>query len=107
MIKFKDVQQTSLVKFHNIEEDIQLFLNDDKLNSLLKSINFLQDKGGVLIFLDNTHENTETMKDFGIGAQILNILGIENIKLISSGGKHSFVGINGFGLKIVEEIQLS
>ena len=107
IIEFGTLQETSLVKFHNVEADIHLFLNDDKLNSMLKSINFLQSKGGVLIFLNNTHENKETMKDFGIGAQILNLLGIKNIKLLSSGGKHSFVGINGFGLEIVEEIQIS
>lgn len=107
IIEFGTLNETSLVKFHNVEADINLFLHNEKLNSMLKSINFLQSKGGVLIFLDNTHENAETMKDFGIGAQILNLLGIKNIKLLSSGGKHSFVGINGFGLEIVEEIQLS
>jgi len=107
IIEFGTLSETSLVKFHNVEADINIFLNDDKLNSMLKSINFLQSKGGVLIFLDNTYENKETMKDFGIGAQILNLLGIKNIKLLSSGGKHSFVGINGFGLEIIEEIQIS
>lgn len=106
VIQFGDIQETSLVKFHNVEEDINLFLNDDKLNSMLKSINFLQDKGGVLVFLENKHENKEQMKDFGIGAQILNALGVKDIKLITSGGKHSFVGINGFGLQIKEEIQI-
>ncbi|MDB2405524.1 bifunctional 3,4-dihydroxy-2-butanone 4-phosphate synthase/GTP cyclohydrolase II [Arcobacteraceae bacterium] len=107
VIEFGDIQETSLVKFHNVEADIKLFLNDEKLNSMLKAINFLQAKSGVLIFLDNTHENKETMKDFGIGAQIINELGIKNIKLITSGGRHSFVGIHGFGLEIKEEIQIS
>lgn len=106
VIQFGDIQQISLVKFHAVEPDINLFLNDEKLQSMLKSINFLQSKGGVLIFLENKHENKETMKDYGIGAQILNALGIKEIKLITSGGKHAFVGINGFGLKIKEEIQL-
>lgn len=106
-IIFDSLKETSLVKFHNVESDINLFLNNEKLNSMLKAINFLESKGGVLIFLDNTLENKETMKDFGIGAQILNLLGIKNIKLLSSGGKHSFVGINGFGLEVVEEIQIS
>jgi len=107
IILFGNIQETSLVKFHNVEQDINLFLNDDKLNSMLKSINFLQDKSGVLVFLNNTHENSETMKDFGIGAQILNELGVKSIKLLTSSGKHSFVGINGFGLEIKEEIQIS
>ena len=107
VIQFGDINETSLVKFHNVEYDINLFLNEDKLNSILKSINFLDDKGGVLIFLDNTNETKEIMKDFGIGAQILNELGIKTIKLLTSGGKYSFVGLNGFGLEIKEEIQIS
>jgi len=44
------------------------------------------------------------MKDFGIGAQILKKLQIDEIKLLTSGTKTSFVGINGFGLKIKETI---
>jgi len=106
VIEFGDIEETSLVKFHNVDFDINLFLSDDKLNSMLKAINFLQTKSGVLIFLDNTHDSKETMRDFGIGAQILKELGIKNIKLITSGGKYSFVGLNGFGLDIKEEIQI-
>jgi len=107
VIVFGSLEETSLVKFHNVEPDINLFLNNDKLNSMLKAINFLESKGGVLIFLDNTHENKETMKDFGIGAQILNTLGVKEIKLLTSGGKYSFVGLTGFGLTIKEEIPIS
>ena len=106
VIQFGDIVKTSLVKFHNVESDIHLFLNDDKLQSMLKSINFLQSKGGVLIFLDNKQENKEAIKDFGVGAQILSKLGVEEIKLLSSGGKHSFVGLTGFGLEIKEEIAI-
>ncbi len=106
VIQFGDIQESSLVKFHTVEPDINIFLNDEKLNSMLKSINFLQDKGGILIFLDNKHENSETMKDFGIGAQVLSSLGVKEVKHITSGGRHSFIGINGFGLKIKEEIQI-
>jgi len=104
IIQFGDINKTSFVKFHNVESDINLFLNDTKLQSILKAINLLQENGGVLIFLDNKHEEKDAIKDFGVGAQILNSLGIEIIKLLSSGGKHSFVGINGFGLVIEEEI---
>ena len=105
-IQFGDITKKSLVKFHNVEADINLFLNDDKLQSMLKAINFLQSKGGVLVFLDNQHENRDAIKDFGVGAQILSKLGIEEIKLLSSGGKHSFVGLTGFGLEIIEEIAI-
>jgi len=74
---------------------------------MLKTINFLQSKGGVLIFLNNQGKNNELEKNYGIGAQILNILNIKKVKLMSSGGKHMFVGLQGFGLELIEEIQIS
>ncbi|MEA3498213.1 MAG: bifunctional 3,4-dihydroxy-2-butanone 4-phosphate synthase/GTP cyclohydrolase II [Campylobacterota bacterium] len=106
VIQFGEVSNTSLVKFHNVEDDINLFLHDDKLQSMLKAINYLQSNGGILVFLDNKQDNKEAIKDFGIGAQILSSLGVSEIKLLSSGGKHSFIGLNGFGLHIEEEITI-
>ncbi len=106
VILFGDITATTHVKFHTVEADINLFLNDSRLNSMLKTINFLQSKGGVLIFLQNNERIVDTQKDFGVGAQILNQLNIKEIKLLTSGGKHSFIGINGFGLQIKEEIQI-
>jgi 3,4-dihydroxy 2-butanone 4-phosphate synthase/GTP cyclohydrolase II len=107
VIQFGEIEKCSLAKFHNVEADIELFLNYTKLQSILKSINFLQSKGGVLVFMQNGTSDNKTMRDYGVGAQILRYLGIEEIKLITSGGsKHSFVGLNGFNLKIKEEIQI-
>jgi 3,4-dihydroxy 2-butanone 4-phosphate synthase / GTP cyclohydrolase II len=106
VILFGDQLAITHVKFHTIVSDITLFLNDEKLHSMLKTINFLQAKGGVLIFLNEEMRNKESQKDYGIGAQILNCLNIKQIKLMTSGGKHSFVGLQGFGLEIVEEIQI-
>ncbi len=105
-IIFGEVQKTSHVKFHTISKDINLFL-DDKLDSMVKTIEFLQAKGGVFIFLENKMPKETNMRDFGIGAQILSSLKIEEIKLLTSGGKYSFVGIQGFGLNVIEEIQIS
>jgi len=105
-IIFGDIKQITHVKFHTIVPDIDLFLNDEKLHSMLKTINFLQSKGGILIFLNEGMKKKESKKDYGIGAQILNSLNIKQIKLMTSGGKHSFVGLQGFGLEIVEEIQI-
>ena len=105
-ILFGDELTITHVKFHTIVSDINLFLNDEKLHSMLKTINFLQAKGGVLIFLSDDMKNKESQKDYGIGAQILNCLNIRQIKLMTSGGKHSFVGLQGFGLEIIEEIQI-
>ena len=105
-ILFGEEKEITHIKFHTIIPDINLFLNDEKLHSMLKTINFLQAKGGVLIFLSNDRNVKDSQKDYGIGAQILNTLNIKQIKLMTSGGKHSFVGLNGFGLEIVEEIQI-
>ncbi len=106
VIVFGEISSLSHVKFHTVIPDIKLFLNDEKLHSMLKTINFLQAKGGLLIFLENSEKAQESQKDYGIGAQILNSLNIKKIKLMTSGGKHSFVGLNGFGLEIIEEIQI-
>ncbi len=106
IIQFGDIQSISAVKFHTIVPDIDLFLQDKQLQSMLKTIKYLQEHNGVLIFLQNNNEKQENMKDFGIGAQILNKLGISKINLLTIGGKHSFVGINGFGLTIKEETSI-
>lgn len=106
VILFGDASDVTHVKFHTVIPDIKLFLNDEKLHSMLKTINFLQAKGGILIFLTDDIANKESQKDYGIGAQILNSLNVKTIKLMTSGGKHSFVGLNGFGLEIKEEIQI-
>jgi len=106
VMQFGEVDDITHVKFHVVESDIKLFINDSKLNSMLKTINFLQAKSGILIFLENNEENKNSVKDFGVGAQILNKLNVTKLKLLTSGGKHSFVGLNGFGLEIIEEIQI-
>ncbi len=104
-IIMSEIKDTTCVKFHTIIPDIKLFLTNGKINSMLKTINFMKSKGGVLIFLNDTPTYKDSQKNYGIGAQILNILNIKKIKLLTSGGKHSFIGLTGFGLKIVEEIQ--
>ncbi|RBQ31977.1 bifunctional 3,4-dihydroxy-2-butanone 4-phosphate synthase/GTP cyclohydrolase II [Arcobacter sp. FW59] len=105
-IIFGELNEINHVKFHTIRPDIKIFLNDDKLSSMLKTINFLQSKDGVLVFLDSQGKNKELEKNYGIGAQILNSLNIKKVKLMTSGGKHLFVGLQGFGLEIIEEIQI-
>ena len=105
-IIFGGEKEISHIKFHTIRPDIKIFLNDSKLNSMLKTINFLQSKGGVLVFLNNEGKNSEIDKKNVIGDEILNSLNIKKVKLMTSGGKHSFVGLQGFGLEIVEEIQI-
>ncbi len=58
-IIFGDLKEITHIKFHTISQDINLFLNDEKLHSMLKTINFLQSKSGVLIFLSDEMKNKE------------------------------------------------
>ncbi|PLY06686.1 MAG: bifunctional 3,4-dihydroxy-2-butanone 4-phosphate synthase/GTP cyclohydrolase II [Arcobacter sp.] len=106
VIQFGKSSDVTHVKFHTVIPDLNLFLNDEKLHSMLKTINFLQAKDGLLIFLNEDTIHKESHRDYGIGAQILNSLNVKKIKLMTSCGKHSFVGLNGFGLEILEEIQI-
>jgi 3,4-dihydroxy 2-butanone 4-phosphate synthase/GTP cyclohydrolase II len=101
VIKFNELLPSSNVKFHTVSQDIDMFLNQKILNSMVNSIKYLQKNSGVLIFLNSKDEIKENMKDFGIGAQILNQLDIKNINLLtSSNHKQSFIGLNGFGLSV-------
>ena len=105
VIKFGDINNTSNVKFHTVSIDIEMFLNKRVLDSMTNSIEYLKKNNGVLIFLNSNDEIKTNMKDFGVGAQMLKALGVTNINLLTSGGsKHSFVGLNGFGLSVNKEI---
>ena len=97
---------SNLVRFHNIVSDFELISQKGKLDNLLKSIELLDKKGGVLIFLKKPINENPYMKEYGIGAQILHLLGFRDIRLIVSHKRREFVGISGFGLRVVEEIEL-
>jgi len=101
---FGNIDKTANVKFHNIAPDIELFSFENRYDSMINAINFLKKNGGVLIFLNNENTQNHYMKEYGIGAQIVNRLGIENIKLLVSVKGKEFIGISGFGLNVIEEI---
>ena len=48
----------------------------------------------------------EEQRDFGVGAQILRHLGVQHIKLITNNPKKR-IGLIGYGLEIVENVELS
>ena len=100
---FGDYINNQNVKFHNIQKDIHILTKGDKLHSYLGAIDLLKKEGGVLIFLNRENTTSEQVKDYGIGAQILNKLGLRDISFVTSTKHHDFVGLNGFGLNIKEE----
>ena len=105
-IIYYKLHETSFVKFHNIGLDIDLLLNDKRFETITKSMEFLKSNGGVLIFLDTRTISKEQAKEFGIGAQILKDLGIKNIKLLTTNTDTEFVGLGGFGLGVVEMVEM-
>lgn len=106
VIQFYKTHQTANVKFHNIDTDIGLILDDKRFNSLNNSIDYLKLNGGTLIFLDTKVISHEQAKEFGVGAQILKDLGIKNINLLTTNKDTEFVGLAGFGLVVVEKIEI-
>jgi len=104
VIRFYGPHKTANVKFHNIGTDINLLLDDKKFDALNHAVDYLKKNGGILIFLDTKVISSEQAKEFGVGAQILKDLGIENIRLITTSRETEFVGLAGFGLDVVEKI---
>ena len=93
------------VRFHKVATDLELFTKN-RYKNLIKSIEILDKEGGVLVFLEESSVDNPYMKEYGIGAQILNRLGFNKIRLLISKKGVEFVGISGFGLEVVEEVEL-
>ena len=106
VMRFYKGHETANVKFHNIGLDIDLVLDDKRFSALNHSIDYLKQNGGVLVFLDTKIISQEQAKEFGVGAQILKDLGIKNINLITTNKDTEFVGLAGFGLDVVEKIEV-
>jgi len=47
------------------------------------------------------------LRDYGIGAQILRLLGVRRIRLITNREDLKIVGIEGFGLEITEYVRIN
>lgn len=99
---FKNDKPLQNVRFHNISTDLKLF-SKNRHHSIFKSVEILKKEGGVLIFLEKAVNENPYMKEYGIGAQILNYLGFRDIKLLVTSKHREFVGISGFGLNVIEE----
>jgi len=107
VVQFYGRHETANVKFHNIGTDIGLLLDDKRFSALNNSIDYLKNNGGILVFLDTKTISHEQAKEFGVGAQILKDLGIKNINLLTTNIDTEFVGLAGFGLDVVNKIEVS
>jgi len=105
-IRFYSQHSVTNVRFHHIGTDVNLITDSKKYEVFIKSIEYLKQNGGIFVFLNSSDKNSDNIKEFGIGAQILKHLGVNEIKLISGNRSREleFVGIQGFGLNVIEEI---
>ena len=106
-IEFYSAGALANVRVHNVIPDRELLLNQKKYNNLIKSIEYLKQNSGLLLFINKTqHQDNSAPKEFGIGAQIIKSFGIEKMNLITSMKQTDFVGLSGFGLEVNEIIDI-
>jgi len=105
-IAFYEIASTANVKVHNILPDVELFLQQSRYDQLIASIEYLKQNGGVLLFIENPDMAATSMKEYGVGAQILKQLGITKMRLLSGGKAPDLNGLSGFGLEVAEVIAL-
>lgn len=105
-IRFYSQHATTNVRFHHVLPDVELLTDNEKFTTFERAINYLKNNGGIFIFLNSSNKHGDNVKEFGIGAQILKILGVNEIRLLSRKESKDleFVGIHGFGLNVVESI---
>ncbi len=100
-----------LVRMHvtNTFQDL-LGIEPKRQNQISDSMHQINSEGkGVLVLLNFNEEsnnkednNSNIIRQYGIGAQILKALGIKNIKLLTNSGTPKLIGLEGYGLKILE-----
>lgn len=103
-IVFYKAGETANVRVHNVIPDIDLLLNQSRYTQLIDSIHYLKQNSGVLLFINKPHHHSANMKEYGIGAQILKILGVRHMRLIADSKNVEFAALSGFGLDVVEVI---
>jgi len=109
-----DPENPTLVRMHHLNIFADCFEEQDNprsglLSKSLKVINKTQNGVVVIIrqpqeqisnlLFGNQHNSPQTLRNYGIGAQILVDLGIKNLTLLTN-SKKSVIGLDAFGIKI-------
>ncbi len=97
----------TMVRMHklNIYKDL-LGLVPSRYNEIGKAMQkIIGNENGILVLLNsgdssNEKPSSDTLKEYGIGAQILSLLGVKRIKLLSNSKLPKVVGLEGYGLQI-------
>lgn len=115
-------EEPTLVRVHseNLLSDVFRSKQASSHRSLVASMKRIAKKGhGALLYIeqpdggirvdDVTHSvgaGKMDFRDYGIGAQILSQLGLQKIRLMSSGKKRRVIALDGYDLEIVEQLSL-
>ena len=92
-------------KINNTGKGAIIFINQNQEpENILERINKLKGSNNKLK-INNSINQKEDFKDFGIGAQIIHDIGISKIKILSNSGEKPRVGLSGYGLSIDEYIK--
>ena len=92
-------------KINNAGKGAIIFINQNQEpESILERINKLKDSNNKLK-INNSINQKQDFKDFGIGAQIIHDIGVSKIKILSNSGEKPRVGLSGYGLSIDEYIR--
>jgi 3,4-dihydroxy 2-butanone 4-phosphate synthase/GTP cyclohydrolase II len=116
--------EPTLVRVHseNLLGDVFRMRGVDTHHSLTASLDAVARAGrGVVLYMEHANGGAELIKrldakpgeapppmsfrDYGIGAQILAALGLRKIRLLSKSAR-KVVGLDGYGLEIVEQVPL-
>ncbi|WP_407985683.1 3,4-dihydroxy-2-butanone-4-phosphate synthase [Pontixanthobacter gangjinensis] len=115
-----DPAKPTLVRMHALDIFSDIFgLEGPKDRMLQKSMEIIGKEGSGLIvmipqsgngFLNNQVRKLkgepmppmEELRDYGVGAQILTALGVQDMELLTN-SSHSLVGLEGYGLSIIGE----
>jgi 3,4-dihydroxy 2-butanone 4-phosphate synthase/GTP cyclohydrolase II len=108
-----EVAEPILVRMHKLElyKDL-LGMVPDRTDEIGKAMKKIMDlKRGIIVILgasitkkEEAKEQSDILKEYGIGAQILSNLGVRKIKLLSNSKLPKVVGIEGYGLEIISTI---
>ena len=99
-----------LVRMHaaSVTQDLIASLNPDQDNALMRSLEMIAEyDNGVLIYIEKPRGPAPRLpsdeRDYGIGAQILNDLGVHRLRLLTN-NPIKRAGLDGFDLEIVDHV---
>lgn len=116
-----DTSQPVLVRMHTLSMVDDMFGRKGDRNFLLQAGMREIDRAGsgIIVLIRHTESSAFSdilahtveaepmreivLRDYGIGAQILTDLGVKDMVLLTNSRRHQMIGLDGYGLNVVEE----